>query len=133
MQKPSNDASQPYIFLDLDGVMADFDGHAVSQGKYADDGKVKWDELDYQWWVTMPACEGAKEFYDAAKKLGVVKFLTAPVPDTASFAGKADWLQAFIPERGKFALLDLIMCAGKDKNFPLFARATRPMLEPRIS
>jgi hypothetical protein len=116
-ENTADDHTQTRTFIDLDGVLADFDLHATNEGKYTADGKVKWDELDYQWWITMPPCEGAKEFLDIAKKLSIVKFLTAPVPYTASFTGKADWIQAFIPERGRFALLDLIICRGKDKNF----------------
>lgn len=108
---------QPHIFLDLDGVMADFDLHAEEQGKRTDNGKVKWDELDRQWWVTMPACKGAKGFYDAAKKIGIVKFLTSPGLHADSFSGKADWVQKFVPESGKFILRDLIICPSKDKQY----------------
>jgi len=108
---------QPHIFLDLDGVMADFDLHAVQQGKRTADGQNKWDEIDRQWWVTMPAFAGAKEFYDAAKKMGVVKFLTAPALDAECFAGKADWVQSFVPEQGKLILKHLIICPSADKHY----------------
>lgn len=112
----SENTNQPHIFLDLDGVMADFDSHAVSKGKYTDDGKVKWDELDLEWWRSMPSCEGAKEFYDAVKNMGVVKFLTAPILSTDCFTGKALWVQKF-SKQGKFALNDLIICPGSDKYY----------------
>ena len=106
-----------HIFLDLDGVLADFDHHAHEQGKRDDAGKMKHSELDYQWWATMPVCEGAKEFYDAVQKIGVVKFLTAPFLDKECFSGKAAWIEAFVPERGKFILKDLIICASSDKRY----------------
>ncbi|MBU6475626.1 MAG: hypothetical protein KGQ70_06645 [Alphaproteobacteria bacterium] len=65
----------------------------------------------------MPPCDGAKEFYDAACKLGPVKFLTAPVLSEGCFSGKAAWVQSFVPERGREALKDLIICPGADKYF----------------
>jgi len=125
----AHDANQIHIFIDLDGVIADFDGHARAQGKYDQAGKAKWDELDYQWWATMPACAGAKEFYDAATKLGVVKFLTAPVLSEECFSGKARWIQDFVPERGKFILGDLII--GSDKSY--LAGARRILIDDRLN
>ena len=121
---------QPHIFLDLDGVMADFDPHAEKQGKKTADGKVKWNEIDFNWWVTMPACAGAREFYDAAKKSGTVKFLTAPPLNTESFSGKATWVENFLPERGKFALKDLIICPSSDKHY--LAKPNHILVDDRI-
>ncbi len=129
-KKPSNDVNQPHIFLDLDGVMADFDSHAIAEGKYTDDGKVKWDALDYEWWVTMPPCDGAKDFYDDVKNKGIVKFLTAPVLNGDCFAGKAAWVQKFVPERGKFILNDLIICPGSDKYY--LAKPNHILIDDRI-
>ena len=120
---------QIHIFLDLDGVMADFDRHAHEQDKYTVDGKMKWNELNYEWWSTMPVCEGAKEFYDAAKKMGVVKFLTAPVMSEECFSGKARWVQNFLPERGKFAMADLIICPSSDKGY--LARPNHILIDDR--
>lgn len=125
-----SNANQTYIFLDLDGVVADFDAHAVEQGKYTDDGKMKWDDLDYEWWSTMPACEGAKKFYDVVKDMGIVKFLTAPVLSEECFSGKASWVQNFIPERGKGALKDLIICPSGDKH--CLARPNHILIDDRI-
>lgn len=105
------------IFLDIDGVVADFDAHATAHGKYDDKGQPKWDTLDLAWWKSMPAFNGARAFYDALAKQAPVKFLTAPVPSTDCFTGKAEWVQGFLPERGKFALLDLIICHSKAKQF----------------
>ncbi len=109
---------KPYIFIDMDGVLADFDLHARNHGKYDSNGKVKWDELDEKWWKTMPACDGAKDFYDEVKDMdaGILKFLSAPVPRADSFVGKVEWIQSFLPERGNFALLDLILCPKRDKH-----------------
>lgn len=118
-----------HIFLDLDGVMADFDRHAREQGKYAADGKLKWDELDYQWWSTMPACDGAQEFYDAVKKMGIVRFLTAPVLHEECFSGKAAWVQNFVPERGKRMMKEIIICPGADKHY--LARPNHVLIDDR--
>jgi hypothetical protein len=129
VNNPAAGVPQIHIFIDLDGVIADFDAHARVQGKYDPAGKVKWDELDYQWWATMPVCAGAKEFYDAAQKLGVVKFLTAPVLSEECFSGKAHWIQNFVPERGKFILLDLIICPSADKGY--LAGSSRILVDDR--
>lgn len=105
------------IFLDLDGVMADFDLHLKTEGKREENGKTKWDALDEAWWTTMPPVSGARDFYDTVKSLATVKFLTAPVLSEECFSGKAIWIQRFLPEKGKNALLDLIICPSKDKHF----------------
>ncbi|MBI3440504.1 MAG: AAA family ATPase [Proteobacteria bacterium] len=103
-----------HIFLDFDGVLADFMAHLKPEDK-TPDGRPKLDELGYQWWSTIPPCEGSKEFYDAAKKLGIVKFLTAASLNEECFSAKAHWAQTFVPERGKEVLKDLIICSASDK------------------
>ena len=118
-----------HIFLDLDGVMADFDRHAREQGKYTADGKMKWDELDYQWWSTMPACDGAKEFYDAVKAMAVVRFLTAPVLHEECFSGKAAWVQKFVPADGKRMMKQVIICPSADKHY--LARPNHVLIDDR--
>jgi 5'(3')-deoxyribonucleotidase len=125
----TNDNTEPMIFFDLDGVLSDFDRWAREQGKFTPDGKPKWDELDYNWWVSMPQCPGAKDAYDAAKKLGTVKFLTAATRKADSFSGKADWLKKFVPERGKTIVADLIITASADKY--LVAAPNRILIDDR--
>lgn len=124
-----NTANQPHIFLDLDGVLADFDLHAHQENKIFPDGKLKYDELDYKWWSTIPAFEGAKAFYDATRKMGTVKFLTGPMVNEECFSGKAHWVQEFVPERGKFALKDLIICPSSDKAY--LARSNHILVDDR--
>jgi hypothetical protein len=116
------------IFLDLDGVLADFEGELPAD-KYTADGHVKWDEFDHEWWAKQPICPGAKEFYDAAKKMGKVKFLTAPMLNVDSYTGKVEWIQNFVPERGKFILRDMILCPARDKF--LLARPDRILVDDR--
>jgi hypothetical protein len=109
-----NRPSAPLIFLDLDGVLADFNTHADAQGKRKPDGKINYDALDYKWWVTIPAFPGARAFYDAACKLGVTRFLSGPVKHESSFAGKARWIENLIPEE-RWILTDLVLADAQNK------------------
>ncbi len=122
---------QPLIFLDLDGVLADFEGHARLENKYKPDGKVNYDALDYEWYVTMPAYKGARQFYDDVRKLGFTRFLTGPVLSEDCYAGKAHWVQDFVPERGKFILEDLIICDSENKF--LVGAPGRILVDDRIA
>ena len=126
-----NNPLHPHIFLDLDGVLADFYLHAHQENKFTADGKVDDSKLDYKWWATMPAYEGAKEFYDEARKLGTVKFLTGPIASEECFSGKAHWVREFVPERGKAILKDLIICASGDKAY--LARSNHILIDDRAS
>lgn len=119
------------IFVDLDGVLADFEAHLHACGKVKEDGSPQWDALDHEWWAGIPVFHGAKKFYHDLKELGLVKFLSAPVPGVDSFSGKAHWIaNAFLPQRGRFALLDLILCSGKDKQY--LAGPSRVLVDDRI-
>lgn len=118
------------IFLDIDGVIGDFEKHMHAHGKAKADGSPKWEELDMEWWKSMPAFEGARTFYEELRAIAPVRFLTAPIPKTDSFGGKAEWVQSFLPERGRFALLDLIICRAVDK--PLLARPHHILIDDRI-
>ena len=68
------------IFVNMNGVITDFERHMDAAGKRGADGKAKWAELDHKWWATMPAFDGAKEFYAAVAREGNARLLTAPVP-----------------------------------------------------
>jgi hypothetical protein len=109
------DNADTIIFLDLDGVIADFEGHARSQGKMKTDGKPDYDNMERAWWASMPAYDGAKEFHAELKKLAPVKFLTAPIPLTDCFSGKADWTMKFVGGGRWKSLVDLIICPKRDK------------------
>jgi len=122
-------SGKPEIFIGPNGVLADFQSHAEAHGKFTADGKTKWDELDTKWWETMPAYKGARAFFDAVRKLGQTRFLTGPVPNPDGFEGDAKWIMNFRPESGKFALLDIIVCRGADKN--LLARPNHILIDDR--
>ncbi|MBI1215871.1 MAG: hypothetical protein GC185_08645 [Alphaproteobacteria bacterium] len=115
------------IFSDLDGVLTDFDGHATANGKYNEKGQPKWEELDLKWWKTMPAYDGAKEFYQQLRARGRTRMLTAPILNADCFRGKAEWVTKF---RGtRFGLLDLMIARAEDKN--LLARPNCILVDDR--
>jgi hypothetical protein len=126
---PLQDPDKVKIFIGTNGVLADFQSHLETQGKIGADGKTKWTELDAGWWKTIPAFEGAKEFFDAVKALGPTRLLTGPVPHPDSFEGDAEWTMGFRPESKKFALLDVIICRSKDKM--LLARPNNILIDDR--
>lgn len=124
----SNDNNDFDIFLDIDGVIADFEAHLETQGKLDDNGKIKWDELDQDWFSTIPVHDGAQEFHSDLSKLGKVRFLTAPTLSVGCFAGKAQWVsETFLPKRGKYALMDLIIMHKKSKQ--LIAQPNRILVD----
>jgi len=129
-KKNFSGAAQPAkafeIFLDMDGVLSDFDKHARDHGKFDAKGQPKWDELDFGWWSTMPAFDGMKKFYEDMKEFGKVRMLTAPTPRTACFHGKAVWVEK---QWGHWGLLDLIICRAQDKN--LLARPNHILVDDR--
>lgn len=115
------------IFTDMDGVLTDFDSHAKAHGKFDAKGQPKWEELDYQWWRSMPAYDGAKEFFDALRARGRTRFLSAPILNPGCFEGKAEWVKEF--RRTRFALLDLVIARAEDKN--LLARPHHILVDDR--
>lgn len=118
------------IFLDLDGVLTNFDAHAKDKGKLDAKGGLKYDDLDFEWWSTMPAFDGTREFYDECCKKAPTRFLTAPMLSEDCFGGKASWIRNFIPEKWRFPLLDLIICPSSDKHF--LARPEHILVDDRI-
>jgi hypothetical protein len=125
----AEEASAYTIFLDLDGVIADFDKHAEDHGKKDASGNVIRDALDFEWWVSMPAFNGAQAFYDSLKRRGDVKFLTGPMLSSDCYGGKAAWIEKFHPKRGKWLLKDLIICNSNDKG--LLAGPARILIDDR--
>jgi hypothetical protein len=123
MQRPQKDFE---VFLDMDGVLSDFDKHARDHGKFDAKGQPKWDELDFGWWSTMPAFDGMKKFYEDMKEFGNVRMLTSPTLSTDCFHGKAEWVKG---QWGKWGLRDLIICRAQDKQF--LARPNHILVDDR--
>ena len=102
------------IYLDVDGVIADFEGHGVRTGVINKaTGQPIWDLLSYEWWLTMPKCDGAQDFYYRLCQLGDVRFLTAQVASPVCMSAKGEWIVAFTHDRWK--ILDLIICPTRHK------------------
>ena len=114
------------IFVDMDGVLTDFDGHARANGKFNEKGQPKWDELDYKWWVTMPAYPGMKGFYNELKGLGDVAILTAPAASHECVGAKAEWV---VKQWGKWSLKDLFIAPAARKC--QLARPNRILIDDR--
>lgn len=113
---PQTSETDIRIFLDLDGVIADFDSHTKAHDKRWTNGWIKYKELDTAWWVSMPSFDGAKDFYDQLVLRAPTKFLTASPPTSGSdpYSAKATWVMNFA-ERDHHALKDLILCSRADK------------------
>lgn len=101
------------IFLDLDGVIADFESHADNTGLVL--GDLDYARMDREWWATIPVFDGAFDFYKQLGEYGKVRFLTAVVMHPGCHSGKADWVIRFAG-KGKWGLKDLMICARKDKH-----------------
>lgn len=126
-KKAKKDEIEFEFFSDLDGVLTNFDKHAKDQKKYDDKDKLVWEALDYDWWRTMPAYDGAKDFYKELRGRGRTRMLTAPILNAGCFRGKADWVKDFRGSR--FGLLDLVICRAEDKN--LLARPNHILVDDR--
>jgi hypothetical protein len=130
MAKKNTDPNSIIIFFDIDGVLGDFDSHARARGKMKPDGKVDYEALEQEWWASMPVYDGARALVQAARKLGAVRFLTGPIPSPTCYGGKAEWVKNFQPEKGRFGLMDLIICPASDKG--LMAGPRRILIDDRI-
>jgi 5'(3')-deoxyribonucleotidase len=103
------------IFLDMDGVLTDFDRHVQETGMIREDGHPDYKSMgDEDWFVTMPAFEGAREFYDALKERGRVRFLTTPITYPECFSGKAKWILDFLSARSNWILKSLMLADDKE-------------------
>lgn len=127
-KKPAKTEVEFEFFCDLDGVLDDFDAHAKAEGKLDAKGNPKWEEMGYEWWSTIPAYQGAKDFYDELRDRGRTRMLTAPILNDGCFRGKAEWVKEF--RRSRFALLDMIIAKADDKN--LLARPHHILVDDRV-
>lgn len=113
----------------MDGVIADFDAQVKAHDLYLPDGELVDDgqNLDQEWWASIPVYPGARDFYDDLTKLSKVMFLTGAKRNPGSYAGKAQWILNFVPERGKAILYDFITCPKFSKY--LLAKPTRILVD----
>lgn len=107
-------------FLDLDGVVADFVGHACRkfnlQNPYANADRelprdiakllqvppaIFWDDLGYSFWSTMPLTpEGSQIYSMVTEAFGIenVCFLSAAVRTDGCTDGKRSWCRKHFPQ-----------------------------------
>lgn len=105
------------IFLDIDGVLADFDAHIAHHNVKRPNGKFDYAKMDFNWWATIPVFDGAAAFYEECAKITDTKFLTGPMVSVDCFQGKAHWIaHKFLHQKGKWALTDLIIMHSKKKQ-----------------
>ena len=121
----------PDIFLDLDGVLTDFERHCDETGYRRPDGSPDYERMNCnKWFGNMCAYDGARAFYDDLCRIARVRFLTAPITHPECFGGKAEWIKSFVPEKGGFVLKDLMIVASQDKY--LIAKPGRILIDDRL-
>jgi len=107
----------------MDGLVADFNRHAKVHNLFQPDGELVNDgqDLTHEWWLSMPAFDGARAFYDNVVTLADeynasrVMFVTGAKRNAGSYSGKVDWVQKFLPERGNRILYEFITCPKYQK------------------
>lgn len=76
--------NQNLIFLDLDGVLFNWDGHSESLGLKSS----QIDSFGYDFWSTIPLFPWGMELYESLKKIAPVVILTSPSNNPKSCEGK---------------------------------------------
>lgn len=124
------------VFLDLDGVIANFCDaaccvHNVTSPYMNPKNHGIWDmyslmgmpahvvesKFDFKFWLGLEKMDDAKLILAFAKKLGPVYFLSAPVKTRGCRDGKHAWVSKHYPEH------ELIMCSAKAKRAMAHSRS----------
>lgn len=137
------------VFLDMDGVLADFQGAAckahnkLPPAELAASGTWKpgdwdmptvfgmnkekfWRKIDEapDFWAGLPALRDIKALFDLAQQLApVARILTTPHGHASSYSGKWDWRQHHIPPAIKLCMVE----SSADKA--LLARPGRLLID----
>lgn len=101
---PAQEAGEARLFLDLDGVMADFDAHfpdvfGLDHKGLADD--EMWLRINSHptYFLDMPLCDGAKEFFDEVECLGPIILTACPRTNYTNAAQqKRQWVRNNLSE-----------------------------------
>lgn len=89
----------PHVYLDLDGVMADFDAHfpaifGIDHKSMADDAMWATINDHPSYFRDMPQCPGAKEFFDRISWLNPIILTACPRTNYANAARqKREWVR----------------------------------------
>lgn len=123
----------PEIYLDMDGVVADWHGsHSLLKNEPATEDW--WEEQDEDFYNNLDVLEGAKEFYEFCKnlesraKISKVRFLTGTILTAGCTEGKLKWIERFT-EEGKWGRSRVIMCDSRDKQ--LIAKPHRILIDDK--
>ena len=127
--------NRPYtIFLDVDGVLADFSKHMMQVFHIETDINSKpsrpipWDILGYDFYRTLPMIDGAFAAYKHCKRMADTYFLTGITDNPGCASGKMEWLSKFCG-KAQSARRRIIMCGSDTKA--LLAGPKRILIDDR--
>lgn len=119
------------IFLDIDGVLADFELHVKNKFgiKISETPKneVPWASMDHDFYASIPVFDGAKFFYTRLREFPT-KFLSGTLISDGCWSGKAQWVREQMG-RDSWILQDLMLCASNAKF--LVAGSNRILVDDR--
>lgn len=119
---------RPRIYLDLDGVMADFDAHfpatfGLDHRGMADDAMWSTINAHPSYFRDMPPCPGAVEFFAAVAHLDPIVLTACP---RSNYAHVARQKRAWVREHLSTSIMILPVMGGRFK--PLFMHAPGDIL-----
>lgn len=115
------------IYLDMDGVIADFTSAILARFGIYDYHPRKWDFYEdlgikkrqffaacasHEFWVNIPETPWAMRLYNALSRYAPVTIATHPTHSPESLSGKVEWLQ----ERFGNEFGDYMLCGGGSKH-----------------
>ncbi|MEO5348949.1 MAG: hypothetical protein H7836_04825 [Magnetococcus sp. YQC-3] len=107
------------IFLDVDGVLADFEKHLLDIYKIdintINKDEIPWDYIGYEFYSTIPIFDGAKNFYKTISDLYNVYILSGTILTPGCYSGKAEWIKTVLGDN-LYDLRKVIFCLSKNKK-----------------